>query len=184
MKSTETKREFVRLRGEGLSYGTICEQLHIGKSTCIAWEKELADEIGELRRAGLEELRESYGMTKEARIKRLGETLTRINDALDRVDFSTVDPVKLLDFKLKYMDALKQEHIGTAPDIDPDTMNAKGILAKLTDLLNRVRAGDITTEQAHRESMVLSDLLRAYDTVEVKAKLDELETMIEGRNAG
>ena len=184
MKSTETKREFVRLRGEGLSYSAICEQLHIGKSTCIALEKELADEIGELRRAGLEELRESYGMTKEARIKRLGETLTRINDALDRVDFSTVDPVKLLDFKLKYMDALKQEHIGTTPDIDPDTMNAKGILAKLTDLLNRVRAGDVTTEQAHRESMVLSDLLRAYDTVEVKAKLDELETMIEGRNAG
>lgn len=178
MKSAKTKREYVRLRGEGLSYSAICDRLHIAKSTCVNWEREFADEIAELRKAELEELRESYGMTKEARIKRLGDTLDKINSALDQVDFTAVDPAKLLDYKLKYMDALKQEYIGTTPAVDPETVDAKSVLSALADLLNRVRSGDITTEQAHRESMVLSDLLRAYDTVEVRAKLDELETMM------
>lgn len=180
MKTAETKREYVRLRGEGLSYDAICDRLHIAKGTCVKWEKEFTDELDAIRRIELEELRESYGMTKEARIKRLGDTLGKINAALDQVDFSAVDPAKLLDFKLKYMDALKQEYIGISPAVDPAKMDAKNILGLLTDLLNRVRSGDITTEQAHRESMVLSELLRAYDTVEVKAKLEELEKLIEG----
>jgi hypothetical protein len=50
------------------------------------------------------------------------------------------------------------------------------------DLLDRVRAGEVTTEQASRESLILSNLLKAYDTVEVKAKLEELEAIV-GSNA-
>lgn len=54
-------------------------------------------------------------MTKEARIKKLGDTLEKIEDAIAKADFSTVDPAKLLDFKLKYTEALKGEYIGTKP---------------------------------------------------------------------
>lgn len=100
---------------------------------------------------------------------------------MEQADFSTVDPAKLLDFKLKYTEALKGEYVGTVPPLQIDSTDAKGIVAALGDLLNRVRAGDITTEQAHKESLVLSQLLKAYDTVEVKAKLDELEAIIGGR---
>ena len=57
-------------------------------------------------------------------------------------------------------------------------MDAKSIVAALADLLNRVRAGDITAEQAQKESGILAQLLKAYDAVEVKAKLDELEAII------
>ena len=48
-------------------------------------------------------------MTKEARIKKLGDTLEGINTALDGADLSTIPPEKLLDFKLKYTEALKEE---------------------------------------------------------------------------
>lgn len=182
MKPAEMKTEYIRLRAEGKSYSAICEQLHISKSTCTAWERELASQIDEMKRAYLAELCESYGMSKEARIRRLGDTLERINTALEQVDFATVDPVKLLDYKLKYTEALKGEYTGTSPVREPESAN--GILAALGDLLNRVRAGTVPAEQAQRESMVLSQLLRAYDTVEIKTKLDELEAIIGGRNDG
>lgn len=181
MKPAELKKEYVRLRAEGQSYSVIAEQLHISKSTCTKWEKALAAQIDELKRAELAELCESYSMTKEARIRRLGDTLEKINAALEQADFSTVDPAKLLDFKLKYTEALKGEYIGTKPALELDAIDAKSIVTALADLLNRVRAGEVTTEQAQKESGILAQLLKAYDTVEVKAKLDELEAIIGGR---
>lgn len=182
MKPTELKKEYIHLRAEGKSYSVICEQLHISKSTCTKWERELASQIDDLKRAELAELYESYSMTKEARIRRLGDTLEKINAALEQTDFTTVDPAKLLDYKLRYTEALKGEYIGAKPaPLGLDSADAKGILTAYADLLNRVRAGDITTEQAQKESGILAQLLKAYDTVEVKAKLDELGAIIEGR---
>lgn len=181
MKPAELKKEYIRLRAEGKSYSTIAEQLHISKTTCANWEKELADQIDELKRVELAELCESYGMTKEARIKKLGDTLGKIEDAIGKADFSTVDPAKLLDFKLKYTEALKGEYVGAKPAFQIDSIDAKQIVAALGDLLNRVRAGEVTTEQAAKESGILAQLLKAYDTVEVKAKLDKLEAIVEGR---
>ena len=102
MKPQELKQEYIKLRIEGKSYSFISEQLHISKSTCAKWEQNLFAEIDELKRAKLEELYESYSMTKQACIKKLGDTLEKINEALAKADFSTVDPTKLLDFKLKY----------------------------------------------------------------------------------
>ena len=181
MKPAELKKDYVQLRAEGKSYSVIAEQLHISKSTCTAWEKELADQINELKRAELEELCESYGMTKEARIKKLGDTLEKINEALEKTDFNTVDPAKLLDFKLKYTEALKGEYVGTKPALRIDSIEARDIVAALGDLLNRVRAGEVSTEQAQKESLILSHLLKAYDIVEVKSKLDRLEAIVGGR---
>ena len=181
MKPAEIKKEYIRLRAEGKSYSVIAEQLHISKSTCTKWEKDLAEQIDELKRAELTELYESYGMTKEARIKKLGDTLEKINEALAKTDFSTVDPAKLLDFKLKYTEALKGEYVGQKKAIEPESLEARDIVEALADLLNRTRAGDITTDQAQRESLILSNLLKAYDTTEVKAKLDELEAIVGGR---
>lgn len=183
MKPQEIKKEYVRLRAEGKSYSVIAEQLHISKSTCTKWERELSAQINELKRAEFQELCESYGMTKEARIKKLGDTLEKIEDAIAKADFSTVDPAKLLDFKLKYTEALKGEYTGsgTPYQFTADKIEPKDIVTALGDLLNRVRAGEVTPEQANRESTVIANLLRAYDTVEVKAKLDALESLVGSR---
>lgn len=182
MKPAELKSEYIRLRAEGKSYTAISEELHISKSTCTKWERDLAENIDALKRAELEELCESYSMTKKARIQRLGDTLEKINAALDKADFTTVDPAKLLDYKLKYIEALKGEYVGTKPALEPDNVDAKSITAALADLLNRVRAGDVTTEQAQKESVILTQLLKAYSEIETKAKLDELEAIIKGRD--
>ena len=141
MKPRELKQEYIRLRAEGRAYSYIADNLHISKSTCTKWEKELEAEIAQIKREELNTLYDTYHMRKEDRIKKLGDTLEKVETALDATE----------------------------------------IVKALGDLLNRVRAGEVTTEQASRESLILSNLLKAYETVEVKAKLDALEAVIGGR---
>lgn len=183
MKPQEQKTEFIKLRAEGKSYSYIADALHISKSTCSSWEKELQDAIAELKQEQLNELYNSYFMTKEARVKKLGETLNEINKALEAVDLTEIPAEKLLDFKLKYTEALKGEYTGSgkAYQLNKDSIEAKDIVQAFGDLLARVQAGEISTEQASREGAVLTNLLKAYENVEIKAKLDALETILGGR---
>lgn len=181
MKDTETKLQFIQLRAEGNSYRSIAKKLKISKSTCEVWSRELAQQINGQKREYLEELLESYKASKAGRIKALGDTLKRIDTTLKDADLSKVDAGRLLDYKLKYMEALKNEYVGVSPVMDKAINDGKGIIAALGDLLDRVRAGDIPQEQAQKETTVLVQLIRAFDTVEVKAKIEELETIMESR---
>lgn len=182
MKPAELKQEYVRLRAEGRSYSYIADKLHIAKSTCTAWEKELEAEIAQLKKEELYSLYDAYSMTKKARIKKLGDTLDRVEDALGAVDLKEVSPEKLLDYQLKYRDALQKEYVGTEPAFKAvERIEARDIVTAFGDLLNRLRAGDVTTEQATRESQILSNLLKAYETVEVRTELERLKSIIESR---
>lgn len=178
MKPTDKKIAFVRLRAEGRSYEQIGKELGIAKGTCCKWGRELAAEVDQLKKQQLRELCESYGMAATARITNLGNTLDKINAAIAEADFSYIDPDKLLDLKLKYTEALKGEYGATAPAMKLDGLDADRIMEALGDLLNRVRAGEVTAAQARQEAQVLSQLHKAYDTAVVKSKLDEIETII------
>ncbi len=48
-EATRRKAEFIKLRAEGKSYSFIAETLHISKSTCTSWERELKDQIAQLK---------------------------------------------------------------------------------------------------------------------------------------
>ena len=183
MKPAETKQEFIRLRAEGLSYRAIQEKLDISKSTCQNWEQAYKKEIAELRADSMTELYNAYGMTKEARIKKLGDTLARLQTALDGVDLSQLPPEKLLDYNLKYVEALKSEYIPPSPPIafNKDKRDTAELVDLIADLLNRIRAGDLTSEQASRESNAIANLLKAYNTEELESKLNSLEAIIEAR---
>lgn len=181
MKPQEAKNQYIQLRAEGKSYDTIAQTLNISKSTCSKWEQELGEQIAIYKAEQLNSLYDAFYMKKEARIRQLGGTLERIEDALATADLSQMQPKELLDYKLKYTTALKEEYVtpATAPlptDIEPSTL-----LQALTDLLQRVRAGEITTEQADRESRVIANILRAYEQTELKQKLDILEATLGGR---
>lgn len=184
MKAQDTKREFIRLRAEGQSYDRIAEALHISKATCSAWEREFKADISRLQQEGLNELYQSYGMAKEARIRRIGGTLQQIETALQSADLSSMPPERLLDFKLKYAQALKDEFTGLTP---PPTFTGRGepqeIQAAFMDIYERVRRGDITAEQARQEAKTLSALLTAYNAVETKERVDAIDAIINGRGA-
>lgn len=179
MKPQEIKERFIELRAEGYSYDKIKKELGISKDTCHKWEQTFKEQIEALKGEALNNLYKSYSMTKEARIRKLGDTLEDIDKALDNVDLSEVTPSKLLEYKLKYSEALRKEYTPIAPPIEE--INEDTILSAFADLLNRARAGEATTEQAMRESTVLATLLKAYETVELKTKVEELEAIIGSR---
>ena len=165
MKPAETRQRYIELRAEGKSYSYIAKTLHISKSTCTKWERELASEIKDFKRAELVTLYESYGMSKEARIKKLGATLDKINEALDSIDFSEINPAKLLEYKLKYTEALKGEAVGLRKVIDPQHLDTEEIAEALADLLSRTQAGEITAEQTQRELLIISNLLKVEEKI-------------------
>lgn len=183
MKSNDQKNKFILLRAEGKSYTAIGKELIISKATCSAWEQELKAEIAEKKKEQLEELYQDYYMTREARIIKLGETLKSIEDALSNADLSQVPPEKLLDYKLKYMEALKQEYIDTTPTLPiDDTFNPRDIIVILGDLLKQIQNKDINLDQASREIMIITNILKAYETAELKDKLEALEELLGKRN--
>ena len=188
MKPQEQKNRFIILRAEGKSFNAIAEELNISKSTCSKWETQLTEAIADKKADNLEQLYNSYYMTKEARIEKLGTTLKGITDALDGANLAELPADKLLDFKLKYTQTLKEEYIGTGKSYklpaDADKLTAKDLVAAFADLLNRIRAGEVTNTQASKESKLLTNLLKAYDAVELQRKIDALEAIIGGRHNG
>ncbi len=122
VKRTEEKLAYIKARGEGKSYSTIARELGISKSTCSSWEKELKEDIQAYKEDALEELYTSYNMTKEARVKKLGEVLATIDTALEKKDLTEVPAEKLLELKLKYERELKTEYIEPLEDAGEDTL--------------------------------------------------------------
>ena len=49
MKTTDKKRDFIRLRAEGKSYRAIEQEIGVSRSTCGEWERELRADIDALR---------------------------------------------------------------------------------------------------------------------------------------
>jgi len=109
MKPTEIKTKFVDLRAKGWSFDKIASELKVAKKTLLNWNQELKKEIEELKAIELKSLREQYYINQYQSIKTIGETLERINQEINQMDFSQIPPEKLLELKLKYMRELKKE---------------------------------------------------------------------------
>ena len=160
MKTQEKKAEFIRLRAEGRSLRAIAEEIGVSKSSLSEWEKELRTEVDRLRAENLEELYSSYGMAKAARIRRLGETLRRIDAALEAVDLSALSPEKLLDYELKYQAALKEEYrAGTGADVSGE---ATDTLEALRSLYRRAASGEVSLPDAKTELAILDHVVDGY----------------------
>ena len=105
----EKKPEFVELRASGLSLARIAERLSVSKTTLIAWEKELSNEIAEARFLEMQSLLETYKACKAERVKFLGKMYQRLTEELAQRDLSEVDSVKLLEMLLKVEGRLETE---------------------------------------------------------------------------
>ena len=180
MESTEKQLEFIKLRAENKSFNKISKSLSISKDTCSKWENQLKKEINKHKQDQLEELYNSYFMYKEARITELGESLKAINKALELKDLEEVPTEKLLDYKLKYMAELKKEYIQLKENdlVEPTPEN---ILKELFSLIGKIRTGEITNDQAMKENYILLNTIKAIETIELKDKLELLESIVGGR---
>lgn len=182
MKPQEYKEEFILMRAEGKSFETISKELGISKGTCHRWEEELKHKITVAKQESMNGLYERYGATREARIKKLGGVLERLEGAIENADFSMMTPKELLELKLKYTAALKEEYVPPIPEEAlPERMDGNEIMKQLKILLDRVRSGELSTEQANRESAVLVNIIKAYEHTQLQERLDVLEAVVGSR---
>lgn len=105
-----------------------------------------------------------------------GAILAKLERAIAEADLSKIPTEKLLALRLQYAEAVKQE----AP---PRRKKVKGegleeVLAAYTELLNEVRAGRLTAEQAAKENAILSGMIKAIETGELKKRIEEIEHIL------
>lgn len=165
MKSTDQKAQFIELRAQGQSYSKIAEALHISKSTCSAWQQELAEEVADRQQERLEDLYNLYAMHRQGRIERIGQTIGRIDAALAEKDLSELPADKLLELKLKYQRELKAEY--TEP-ITPITENSlEAILLQFTGILEKTQSGELSAARSKAQLDAVKatlDTMRAIDS--------------------
>lgn len=106
MKPTETKERFIEMRGAGYSLRKCAEQLDIAVSTASDWEKTLAADIEDATRQERQALLDTYKATQQAKIRRIGTVLNKLESAIAEADFSAVPLPKLLAMYLKYLEAI------------------------------------------------------------------------------
>jgi transposase len=122
---TEIKSQFIELRAKGLSYAKIARKLNVSKSTVANWSQELEAEIASLKAIELESLYERYYLTKENRIKLLGDQLKEIRSELKKRDLDEVSTDKLIELELKIYQALMDEYVDTRPLSDQEILELK-----------------------------------------------------------
>ena len=156
MKDTETRLAFIKARAEGKSYSKIQEELGIAKATCSSWEQELKADIEAMKRAQVEELYTAYNMKREARIKALGETIAQIDTALEGKDLLEADPLKLLELKLKYHRALKEEYLEPVEIETDNTLD--GLLEEYNRLYTEAKTGKYSPADIKAQLSILDGL--------------------------
>lgn len=116
----ELKSQFMDLRAIGWSYVRISRKLKVSKSTLANWSTELEGEIASLKAMELEALYEKYYLTKESRIKLLGDQLKAIQAELKTRKLEAVSTDKLLELELKIYQALQEEYVEVRPLTDQE----------------------------------------------------------------
>jgi len=110
-KQNDVKHKFIELRAKGLSFDKIAKELKTSKQTLIDWSKEFQLDIQNLQAIELETLQEEFLALKRHRIESIGKTMQKINQALDKTDFSEITTERLLELKLKYLKELRKEQV-------------------------------------------------------------------------
>ena len=108
METIETKRRFVELRAKGYSFDKIAKELGKAKQTLLDWSRDLDQEIAQAKALELDSLYESYSLYKEARLKTLGEILSKLKKEVDNRDLTDLPTDRLLDLFLKYECVVKE----------------------------------------------------------------------------
>lgn len=111
METIETKRRFIELRAKGYSFDKIAKELGKAKQTLLDWSRDLDQEIAQAKALELDSLYESYSLYKEARLKTLGEILSKLKKEVDNRDLTDLPTDRLLDLFLKYEGVVKESLI-------------------------------------------------------------------------
>ena len=99
MHARQKRKQFIELRGQGLSYRKIAAELNLSTTTLVKWSRTLAVHINNARVIEFETFREEYLATRKHRAKVIATQLNNVSQALVEHDFSKVPPQNLLDMQ-------------------------------------------------------------------------------------
>jgi hypothetical protein len=113
MKDIAVQERFVELRAKGWSFDRIGKELKTSKQTLVNWSREMALEIQNRRAIEHEALLEQYALTREGRIRFLGDLVKKLREELASRSFATVPTERLVDLTLK----VGEEWQGVIPEL-------------------------------------------------------------------
>jgi hypothetical protein len=106
------------LRAEGRSYEKIAVELGVAKGTVVRWSKQYKEEVMQIESDSLDELLEELKLTKEARVRRFSELLSKLETVLEKEDLKDVAPDRLLRLWLRTMESLRAEVEAERSELD------------------------------------------------------------------
>lgn len=174
MKDTATKQKFIELRAGDKSIRAIAKQLGISKDTASSWDKKFCTEIATRKNEQLQELYKEYGMVKESRIRRIGDILNAIDNAIDKKMKSTwhtldgMDWKDLLMLRREYQKDLNAEY---APVIAQESASTtkETIRANFMAFMLKVQAGEINASEMQKQAAAFIAMAQAEKTTEPPA---------------
>jgi len=149
VKDVETKHRFVELRAQGKSLRTVADELSVGLQTVVRWERELKEQIENMKAMELDALLERHRLTVQAQIERYGVELTRVTEELQKRDLASVPTPKLYDIMIKLharVDAARPAFTLRDDDEIADQRALRGLVAS-----RRIRKGSETTGHAGQQ---------------------------------
>ena len=100
VKGIEQQARFIELRGKGMSFQKIAEEMGISKPTLIKWNGELLEQVKEAQYMEFEGLVEQYGLFRKERFeiycKALNTALKEFQERAETGELKKVPTDKLL----------------------------------------------------------------------------------------
>ena len=96
----EKQASFIELRGKGMSFQKIAEEIGVSKPTLIKWNGELLEQVKEAQYMEFENLVEQYGLFRKRRFeiycKALNSALKEFEERAEKGELKEVPTDKLL----------------------------------------------------------------------------------------
>jgi len=100
VKGIEQQARFIELRGKGMSFQKIAEEMGVSKPTLIKWNGELLEQVKEAQYMEFEGLVEQYGLFRKERFevycKALNSALKEFQERAEKGELKNVPTDKLL----------------------------------------------------------------------------------------
>mgnify|MGYP001077697284 CR=1 FL=1 len=119
----EVKDQFIELRAKGHTLEEVGRTLDVSKPTLIGWQKEFQTDIGNRKALEMEALQEKYKANWFQRIKTVGEEVEKLNEELEKRDYSDMATKEILEVKLKYLKELKELERKVSLEVESDPVD-------------------------------------------------------------
>ena len=100
VQNIEEQAKFIELRGKGMSFQKISEEMGVSKPTLIKWNGELLEQVKEAQYMEFENLVEEYGLFRKKRFevycKALNSALKEFQERAETGELKNVPTDKLL----------------------------------------------------------------------------------------